>query len=109
MLMRSLILQLVAVMTLWAVTPALAAPTCQTRFGETARCETTGAMPVGWTLPANRRPAAARDADSLKPAQWCALFALVGGLFAMIALMPPFDGRLSSDWGEQQPDSDDPD
>jgi len=88
---------------------ALAAPTCQTRLGETARCGTSGAMPVGWTLPYGQRPAEARNADALLPVQWFGLFALVGGLFALIALMPPFDGRQSSDWGEQEADGEDQD
>jgi len=104
---RSLILSLIAAATLFAAAPASAAPTCQTRAGEAARCGTPGAMPVGWTLPYDQRPASARDSDSLDSAQWFALFALVGGLFAMIALMPPFDGRASSDWGEEQPDGED--
>ena len=28
----------------------------------------------------------------------------IGGLFALIALMPPFDGREGGDWGRQEGD-----
>jgi hypothetical protein len=36
---------------LLAASAAQAAPTCQDRHGGTVRCGTSGAMPVGWTLP----------------------------------------------------------
>lgn len=99
-----LILPAIVTASLLAASGAVAAPTCQTRAGEAARCGTPGAMPVGWTLPYDQRPARTRRTDALHPAEWFALLALVGGLFALIALMPPFDGRNAGDWGEQQSD-----
>jgi len=79
-------------------TPALAAPTCQDRNGDTIKCGAPGAMPVGWTLPPEESwrlrlahtetPAG----DVLKVAAGLALF------FALIALMPRFDGRRDQDW-----------
>jgi hypothetical protein len=99
----------VAALTLSAATlaapPALAAPTCQTHDGDTVRCGTSGAMPVGWTLPPDQR--ADRNASrpaNLNLAEGVALVYLVGGLFVILALMPPFDGWESGDWDPQEGD-----
>ena len=101
--MRSLALSIIlAAMVSAFGGAATAAPTCQGRLGQTVRCGTPGAMPVGWTAPAGQR-AAMQDPDSLAPAQWFGLFALVGGLFAMIALMPDFDG-----FGDVEEDAEEP-
>ena len=91
--MKALVLGLVLL-----VTPALAAPTCQDRNGDTIKCGAPGAMPVGWTLPPEQywrlrlvhteTPAG----DVLKVAAGLVL------LFALIALMPRFDGRRDQDW-----------
>jgi hypothetical protein len=108
-IIRQMVLSAIVIAGVLGPSAALAAPTCQTRAGEAVRCGIPGAMPVGWTLPYDQRPAATRTTDVLPPAQWFGLFALVGGLFAMIALMPPFDGRKSSDWGDEQPDGEDRD
>jgi hypothetical protein len=89
---------------LLTATPALAAPTCDNRSGETVRCRTAGAMPVGWApSPADTfdRPAAAPD---LSPAEGAALIYILGAFFALIALMPEFDGRRDGDWDEQEGD-----
>ena len=97
--MRVLILPLVFAASLLTVHVASAAPTCQTRQGETARCGTPGAMPVGWTLPDEQRAATLSD-DGMTPLRWLSLATVIGGLFALIALMPDFDG-----WGGESDDN----
>ena len=97
--MRALILPLVFAASLLTAHAAGAAPTCQTRHGEIARCGTAGAMPVGWSLPDDQR-AGASSADGMAPVQWLSLATVIGGLFALIALMPDFDG-----WGGESDDS----
>ncbi|MGA0603028.1 hypothetical protein ACO2Q3_20140 [Caulobacter sp. KR2-114] len=88
---------LAAVLALGLGGPALAAPTCQDRAGDTIRCGAPGAMPVGWTLPDSER--AAQPDDPAPPARIVGAVTLVLCLFALIALMPPFDGRRDADWG----------
>lgn len=83
--------------------PALAAPTCDNRSGDTVKCGTPGAMPVGWA------PSAAdlvdRPSDpGLSPAEAVALIYILGAFFAIIALMPEFDGWQDGDWDEQEGD-----
>jgi hypothetical protein len=83
-------------------TPAIAAPICFTRAGDAVHCEAKGAMPVGWRLPPDE--AARREmnqphptsGDILKAAAGLALF------FALIALMPEFDGARDRDWDTQE-------
>ena len=89
--MRKLILPLVLAAGMLTATAATAGPTCENRAGEAVRCATPGAMPLGWALPYDQRVGVS-SADSLSPAQWFGLISLVGGLFALIALMPDFDG-----------------
>ena len=78
---------------------ALAAPTCQDKIGGTIKCGVSGAMPVGWTAPPeqlwDRRFSAppGPDADLVLTA-----FCILGLIFALIALLPEFDGSSSSDW-----------
>jgi len=81
---------------------AHAAPTCQDRDGFTIRCGTPGAMPVGWSLPYGER--------KLRPpgpsaSQIVMLFGTLGLLFALIALLPQFDGTRSGDWDKQEGDT----
>jgi hypothetical protein len=80
-------------------TAATAAPTCVDSAGQTVRCEAPSALPVG----ASPEPDAdiARDSEIPLPAPQT-LFGLVcvlGGLFALIGLMPDFDG-----WGPGEHD-----
>ena len=75
---------------------APAAPTCRDRAGETVRCGTAGAMPVGWTPAGGER----LGGEGLSPEVLAALIYVVGGIFAIIALMPRFDGR----WDRQESD-----
>ena len=99
---RVLIPVLVAVMTLATAPAAFAAPTCQTRDGETIRCATPGAMPVGWTLPPEER----REKERLHPPKYptteelLQIFCVIGAFFALLALMPDFDGK----WDKQEGD-----
>ena len=88
--------RLVAIAVILAAGPASAGPTCQDRAGAPIRCGTPGAMPVGWTAPASAREAA----QPLSARDTLALIALVGAIFALIALMPRFDGN----WDRQEGD-----
>ncbi len=95
---------------LLAAAPAAAAPTCLDRNGDTIRCGTKGAMPVGW------KPTAQFlwDKEISKPAEQNLdlLAKVICGLallFAMIALMPKFDGSRAQDWDRQEGDDDRPD
>ncbi len=85
-------------------TPVLAAPTCQSTHGDTIRCGTEGAMPVGWTLPPEqaRERAMFSATSSLKEVL---KVAWAFGLFlAFIALLPEFDGSRAGDWDRQEDD-----
>jgi hypothetical protein len=95
-------LWLATVLTLGLSAPALAAPTCQDRQGATVRCGGPTAMPVGWTLPDSER--VAQPGDQAPPERVAAAVALVVCLFALIALMPPFDGRRGVDWDAEEDD-----
>ncbi len=89
---------------------AMAAPTCQDRDGLTARCGTEGAMPVGWTPSPQARWE--REISPPPDQNLKELVKVIGGLalfFAMIALMPDFDGRRASDWDRQDSDDGGPD
>ncbi len=84
---------------------ALAAPTCLDSGGATIRCGTSGAMPVGWTPSPEQvsdRESASSPGPSLSEA--VAIIYVIGAIFALIALMPPFDGRDGGDWDEQEGD-----
>src|SRR5215471_1495229 len=93
--MRRSILIAAAAVTLLS-TGALAAPTCQNETGETVRCGTPGAMPVGWTLPAELR-AGGRTVRPIEPYRLLEVLIALGGFFALLALMPDFEG----DWDEE--------
>jgi hypothetical protein len=89
---------------LMAAFPALAAPTCDNRNGETVKCGTPGAMPVGWApSPADIVNHAPTPPD-LNPAEVAALIYILGAFFALLALMPEFDGSRDGDWDEQDGD-----
>jgi hypothetical protein len=85
---------------LLAAPAAQAAPTCQDRNGDTIRCGTPGAMPVGWTPSPQQlwdrqlsRPPGPSKGDLLSA------FCVVGLFLALIALLPEFHG-----WREEQDD-----
>ena len=80
-------------------TPALAAPICLNRAGDPGHCEAHGAMPLGWSLPpeeAEARKLAHPEPPATEIWKTVGLLAL---FFALIALMPRFDGRRDQDWG----------
>ena len=91
-----------ATLTLALSGAALAAPTCQDRQGTTVRCGGPTAMPVGWTLPDSER--VAQTEDAAPPERIVEAVTLVVCLFALIALMPPFDGRRGADWDAEEDD-----
>ena len=100
-------LTLVLACLIFAAAPAMAAPTCLTRNADTIRCGVPGAMPVGW------KPSAQFlwDKEISRPAEQNldALAKVLCGLalvFAMIALMPKFDGTKAEDWDRQEGDDD---
>ena len=82
----------IAVFLLFAP-PVAAAPTCQGREGQTMRCGAPGAMPLGWTAPEADRRIASADQHEV----WLAA-GIILALFALIALLPDFDGSQPTDW-----------
>lgn len=94
-----------AAMTL-AAHGGIAAPTCQDKSGDTIRCATEGAMPVGWTLPPEER----LERQKLKPPvypstnQLLELVCVLGVFFSLMALMPEFESGRGSDWDKQEED-----
>jgi hypothetical protein len=95
---------------IFGAAPVTAAPTCLDRNADTIRCGTRGAMPVGWKPTAQflwdkeiSRPAEQNLDRLAKVICGLALF------FAMIALMPKFDGSRAQDWDRQEGDDDRPD
>ena len=103
MSIRRLILALI-VASPFAAPAGLAAPTCQDRNGLTIKCGTEGAMPVGWTLPPEEwleRQKFMPEPPSLN--EMLELFCTLGVFFALMALMPDFEGR-ASEWDKQEDD-----
>jgi len=93
---------LVLAANLLVASAALAGPTCQDRNGDTIRCGTTGAMPVGWTL--SRQERLSRPApEPMAPAALLGLLLAVGGFFALIALMPDFQSEQGG-WDQSEGD-----
>ena len=103
--MRRSILVMAVAGALLAAPAAQAAPTCLDSGGTTIRCGTSGAMPVGWT-PSPEQVSDRQSASSPGPSlsEAVAMIYVVGAIFALIALMPPFDGRGGGDWDEQEGD-----
>ena len=103
--MRPLIPVVIASTLLLTAPTALASPTCKDADGDTIRCGTPGAMPVGWALSPQQR----LDRRLSRPPQpimgdLFGLICVLGCFFALIALMPEFDGRAGSDWDKQEGD-----
>jgi hypothetical protein len=97
--MRRIIVAVTAAAMLLTAPAAIAGPTCQDISGATVRCATPGALPVG---------AASPDAEGIPPtvSQMLSLIVVIGGLAALIALLPDFDGRRGEDWDRQEGDDD---
>jgi hypothetical protein len=101
--MRPLTIGAIAAALLLAAPAALAAPTCDNRHGDTVKCGTPGAMPVGWAP--SRADAIDHPTEAgLDPAEAAALIYILIAFFALIALMPEFDGWQDGDWDEQEGD-----
>jgi len=103
--MRSTLLALIAAGVLFAAPTAMAAPTCQDRNGDTIRCGTEGAMPVGWTLPAPQRLQVLAARPPVPEVNMVGLGLFLVGFFALLALLPDFDGQ----WDPQERDKQEPD
>jgi hypothetical protein len=88
-----------------AAASANAAPTCNDVNGRTIKCGAPGAMPVGWK-PAPEVEAArvAMDAPGPSTTQMLGLVLFVGGLMALIGLLPDFEGRDGSGWDPHEGD-----
>jgi hypothetical protein len=107
-IMRALILAIVISAALLGAPAASAAPTCQDQNGGTIKCGIPGAMPVGWRLSAQQR----LDRHMPEPQYPSAnellkLICIMGVFFAVMALMPEFDGRRAGDWDRQEDDDED--
>jgi hypothetical protein len=66
-------------------------------------------MPVGWTLSPQQR----LERQTSKPrypstSDLLELIGVMGVFFTLLALMPEFEGQLTSDWGEQEGDREKP-
>jgi len=108
-IMRPLIPAFVVATSLLTASAALAAPTCQDINGETIRCGTPGAMPVGWTLsPQQRLERQISRPKYPSTNEILELIAIMGVFFTLLALMPEFDGQRTRDWGEQEGDREEP-
>lgn len=82
--------------------PARAAPICQSRLGDWVHCDAPGAMPLGWKVPDDVYTA--RVLSRTPPAQrrdFIDLGAVLLSLFALIALLPEFDGSQGKDWQDR--------
>ena len=79
-------------------TPALAAPICLNRAGDMVHCEAPGAMPLGWTLPAAEAQARKLAHPGPPAVEIWKVAGLLALFFALIALLPRFDGRRDKDW-----------
>jgi hypothetical protein len=105
MSMRPSFIALIVSAMLIAAPAAIAAPTCQDINGSTIRCGVEGAMPVGWTLPLQQRLERQMpgpiysNANALLEA-----ICVLGVFFALMALLPEFDGWRAGDWGKQEDD-----
>jgi hypothetical protein len=99
--MRSLGISLALALLL--ASPAVAAPTCENPRGETVRCGTAGAMPVGWVLsPRDRQQLRPELSDEPAPIKLLQTLCVLGVFFSVLALMPDFDGSRSEDWDSQE-------
>jgi hypothetical protein len=93
---------LVLVACICGAAPALGAPICQNRLGDFVHCEAKEAMPLGWHVPDDVYTA--RVLSRTPPARSSDLVAagmVLACLFALIALLPKFDGAKDEDWQDK--------
>lgn len=106
--MRPSFLAFAVAATLLASPAALAAPTCQNENGITTRCGTPGAMPVGWSLSAQQRLERHIPGPSYPTGnEFLKLVCIMGVFFALMALLPDFDGARAGAWGKEEGDEED--
>jgi hypothetical protein len=91
--MRRKLVALITAATLLAAPAAIAAPTCQDVTGYTIRCNTPGAMPVGWTLPRSERD----QPNPIELNQFLKLVCALGIYFSLLAMLPEFER-----WAEEE-------
>ena len=101
--MRALFLSAALGLALTAAAPVMAAPTCQNQYGDTTRCGTPTAMPVGWAVSQAQREFW-RPSRPIPASELFGLISILGGLAALIILMPKFDGRRGEDGDRQEGD-----
>ncbi len=83
----------------------MAAPTCQNQSGDTVRCGTQDAMPVGWTAsPAQFAARQLSRPPGAGASEIVTVIAVIALFLAMIALLPDFDGSRGEDWDPQEGD-----
>ena len=89
--------------------PTFAAPTCKDTSGDTIRCGTPGAMPVGWS-PSPQQLLTHQFSQPPGPSHTTLLKVFLGIalLFVFIALLPEFDGSPAGGGWDRQEDDDPP-
>ncbi len=102
--MRRLTRFFAILLLIFAPVSAVAAPTCQTRDGDTIKCGVEGAMPVGWTLPAGEYAAHHPDMVEDETIQLLKAICIVALMLTFIMALPDFDGRNDRDWIKQDKD-----
>ena len=90
------------VLALLLSAPALCAPICFNRAGDTVHCDVKGAMPVGWKLPPDEAARREMEQPHVPASAILKVGAGLALLFALIALLPEFDGAQDQDWDEQE-------
>lgn len=100
---RAAMALLAAALLMASASAALAAPTCRNAQADMVRCGAPGAMPLGWTPPAGaeigRRTG---EADASDDRKLLALTVFLAGVFALIALMPDFEGKWDRQAGDDE-------
>jgi hypothetical protein len=93
---------LLFVLAIVFVRPAFAAPICFTRAADIVHCDVKAAMPVGWRPSAEQF--ARRALEQPQPSTRDILKVVLGLVlfFALIALLPEFDGARDQDWDTQE-------
>jgi hypothetical protein len=78
-------------LALLAAPAAVAAPTCWNAAGETVRCGTPGASPVGAALSPAQAAARAARPSSAPVGALIGLAIVLAGFFGLIAALPDFE------------------
>ncbi|MGZ3403246.1 MAG: hypothetical protein ACXWKN_08310 [Phenylobacterium sp.] len=101
--MRAATPLLAAALLMVSASGVLAAPTCRNAQADVVRCGAPGAMPPGWTPPASAEIGRkSGEPDAADDGKLLGLTVFLAGFFALIALMPDFEGK----WDRQAGDDD---